>query len=40
MHLHVADSEVLKYLDLSWNHIREKGAVTIAAGLKVCPPIA
>ena len=31
----VADSEVLRTLDLSWNHIRRKGAVAIAAGLKV-----
>ena len=30
-----ADSEVLRTLDLSWNHIRRKGAVAIAAGLKV-----
>ena len=36
----LADSEVLKYLDLSWNHIRGKGAIAIAAGLKVCPRIA
>lgn len=28
------DSEI-KVLDLSWNHIRRKGAVAIAEGLKV-----
>ena len=33
--MHIADSEVLRTLDLSWNHIRGKGAVAIAAGLKV-----
>ena len=29
-----AESEVLQNLDLSWNHIRGKGAVAIAEGLK------
>ena len=32
-----ADSEVLQTLDLSWNHIRKKGVVALAAGLKVSP---
>ena len=30
------DSEALSSLDLSWNHIRGKGAVAIANGIKVC----
>lgn len=35
--MHVtAESEVLQTLNLSWNHIRKKGAVALAAGLKVC----
>lgn len=29
-----AESEVLQFLDLSWNHIRGKGATAIAEGLK------
>lgn len=30
-----AESEVLQTLNLSWNHIRKKGAKALAAGLKV-----
>ena len=29
------DSEALHTLDLSWNHLRGKGATALAAGLKV-----
>lgn len=32
----VADNEALRTLDLSWNHIRKKGAVAVATSLKVC----
>ena len=32
---HTAESEVLQTLNLSWNHLRKKGAVAIAQGLKV-----
>ena len=33
---YVADNEALRMLDLSWNHIRKKGAVAVATSLKVC----
>ena len=32
----LADNEALRVLDLSWNHIRKKGAVAVATSLKVC----
>ena len=32
---HAGESEVLHTLNLSWNHIRKKGAQALAAGLKV-----
>jgi len=28
-------NDALEYLDLSWNHIRRKGAIEIANGLRV-----
>lgn len=31
-----ANNEGLELLDLSWNHLRMKGAVAFCAGLKVC----
>ena len=31
----LADNEALRTLDLSWNHIRKKGAVAVATSLKV-----
>lgn len=31
-----ANNEGLEVLDLSWNHLRMKGAVAFSAGLKVC----
>ena len=35
-HWYIAgDSETIQTLDLSWNHLRKKGALAIAEGLKV-----
>lgn len=34
--IHAANNEGLELLDLSWNHIRMKGAVAFCAGLRVC----
>lgn len=31
----LADSESVQHLDLSWNHLRLKGAVAVADGIKV-----
>jgi uncharacterized protein YjeT (DUF2065 family) len=31
----ISDNASIKELDLSWNHLRRKGAVAIAAGVKV-----
>lgn len=33
--LHAANNDGLEVLDLSWNHLRMKGAVAFCAGLKV-----
>lgn len=33
-----ANNEGLEVLDLSWNHLRMKGAVAFSAGLKVWLP--
>lgn len=30
------DSETIQTLNLSWNHLRRKGAEAIAEGMKVC----
>ena len=35
VHIQSADNEALRTLDLSWNHIRKKGAVAVATSLKV-----
>ena len=31
----IASNDSLEYLDLSWNHLRRKGAMEVAAGLRV-----
>lgn len=33
--IHTANNEGVELLDLSWNHIRMKGAVAFCAGLRV-----
>lgn len=33
--IHTANNEGMELLDLSWNHIRMKGAVAFCAGLRV-----
>lgn len=33
--VHTANNEGLEVLDLSWNHLRMKGAVAFCAGLRV-----
>lgn len=37
MSVHAANNDGLEVLDLSWNHLRMKGAVAFCAGLKVRP---
>lgn len=34
----IAENSSIKHLDLSWNHLRRKGAVAIAQGIKVRQP--
>ena len=36
----IAANEWLDSLNLSWNHLRHKGAYSIALSLKVCDPYA
>ena len=31
----IASNDSLEYLDLSWNHLRRKGAIQVANGLRV-----
>ena len=31
----ISDNASIKELDLSWNHLRRKGAMAVAAGVKV-----